>query len=167
VRAATAIGVRMMTVHTSGGTAMMEAAARAASEEAKRRSVARPTIVGVTVLTSLSSGDLAGLFASAGSVGDLVLRLAARAKEAGLDGVVASVEEASAIKRELGRGFAVVTPGIRPAGAAAGDQKRIATPAAAAEAGADFIVVGRPIIEAPSPLAAAELVLAELRGVRG
>ena len=167
VRAATAIGVKMMTVHTSGGIEMMRAAAAAAAGEAQRRALARPAIVGVTVLTSLSASDLAGLFVSDGSVRDLVLRLAERAKEAGLDGVVASVEEASAIKRGLGADFAVVTPGIRPAGAAAGDQKRIATPAAAAEAGADYIVVGRPIIGAPSPLEAAERILGELKGDRG
>jgi orotidine-5'-phosphate decarboxylase len=166
VRAATAIGVAMMTVHASGGVAMMETAARSAAEEAKRRSLARPRIVGVTVLTSLSASDLAGLFAPGRSVRDLVLALAARAREAGLDGVVASVEEASAIRESLGPGFTVVTPGIRPAGADAGDQKRIATPAAAARAGADFIVVGRPIIEAPSPREAAEAILGELRGDR-
>lgn len=166
VRAATAMGVMMMTVHTSGGVAMMAAAAKAAADEAKRRRLERPLIVGVTVLTSLSMEDLAGLFASELNLRGLVLRLAARAREAGLDGVVASVEEAAAIKRELGGGFAVVTPGIRPAGADAGDQKRVATPAAAAASGSDFIVVGRPIIEAPSPLEAAEAIIAELHEAR-
>jgi orotidine-5'-phosphate decarboxylase len=166
VRAATSEGVMMMTVHTSGGVAMMAAAAKAAADEARRRRIERPLIVGVTVLTSLSREDLTGLFASDGDVRGLVLRLASRAREAGLDGVVASVEEAAAIKRELGTGFVVVTPGIRPAGADVGDQKRVATPAAAAASGCDFIVVGRPIIEAPSPFEAAAAIIDELRAAR-
>jgi orotidine-5'-phosphate decarboxylase len=162
VRAATALGVGMMTVHTSGGAAMMEAAVKAAAEESARVHTERPLIVGVTVLTSLSKGDVAHLFGAPGALGDMVLRLAGQAREAGLDGVVASVEEAGLIKAELGSGFKVVTPGIRPAGAGAGDQKRIATPRAAREAGSDFLVVGRPIIEAPSPLDAARRILEEL-----
>jgi len=162
VRAATALGVAMMTIHTSGGLEMMRAAAKAASDESKRLSIVRPIVVGVTVLTSLSKEDLSRTFGTSGAVRDLVLRLASQAREAGLDGVVASVEEARLIKDELGDGFKVVTPGIRPAGAAAGDQKRIATPRAAREAGSDYLVVGRPVIEAPSPRAAAEQILREL-----
>ena len=162
VRAATALGVAMMTIHTSGGLEMMRAAARAASDESKRLSIVRPIVVGVTVLTSLSKEDLSRTFGTIGTVRDLVLRLATQAREAGLDGVVASVEEARPIKDELGEGFKVVTPGIRPTGAAAGDQKRIATPRAAREAGSDYLVVGRPVIEAPSPRAAAEQILREL-----
>ena len=162
VRAATALGVAMMTIHTSGGLEMMRAAARAASAESKRLSIVRPIVVGVTVLTSLSKEDLSRTFGTIGTVRDLVLRLATQAREAGLDGVVASVEEARPIKDELGEGFKVVTPGIRPTGAAAGDQKRIATPRAAREAGSDYLVVGRPVIEAPSPRAAAEQILREL-----
>ncbi len=164
VRAATALGASMMTIHTSGGAEMMRAAARAASTESKRLGVARPLIVGVTVLTSLSGEDLSRTFGAPGAVRDLVMRLAGQAREAGLDGIVASVEEARAVKEALGAGFKVVTPGIRPAGAAAGDQKRVATPRAAREAGSDFLVVGRPIIEADSPRAAAERILEELRG---
>lgn len=164
VRAATALGVSMMTIHTSGGIAMMRAAAGAASAEAKRLGIERPLIVGVTVLTSLSGDDLASTFGTTGAVRDLVMRLAAQAREAGLDGVVASVEEARAVKEALGPGFKVVTPGIRPAGAGVGDQKRVATPRAAREAGSDFLVVGRPIIEAGSPRDAAERILRELDG---
>jgi orotidine-5'-phosphate decarboxylase len=162
VRAATALGAAMMTVHASGGLEMMRAAARAASDESKRLSIERPILVGVTVLTSLSKEDLSRTFGTSGAVRDLVLRLASQAREAGLDGVVASVEETRFIKDEMGSGFKVVTPGIRPAGAAAGDQKRIATPRAAREAGSDYLVVGRPVIEAPSPREAAEQIVREL-----
>jgi len=164
VRAATALGVAMMTVHTSGGLEMMRAAATAAAREAERARAARPLIVGVTVLTSLSKDDLARTFGISGAVKDLVVRLAVQAREAGLDGVVASVEEARLIKDALGGEFKVVTPGIRPALAEAGDQKRIATPRAALEAGSDFLVVGRPIIEARFPREAAEGILRELEG---
>ena len=163
VRAATALGAAMMTIHTSGGIEMMRAAALAAAREAERRGTARPLLIGVTVLTSLSREDLARTFGIAGTVKDLVARLAADAREAGLDGVVASVEEARLVKEALGGDFKVVTPGIRPALAAAGDQKRIATPRAARDAGSDFLVVGRPIIEAPSPRDAAERILGELK----
>lgn len=162
VRAATGLGVSMMTIHTSGGVDMMRAAAQAASTESKRFGIERPLVVGVTVLTSLSGDDLARTFGTTGTVRDLVMRLAAQAREAGLDGIVASVEEARAVKTALGTGFKVVTPGIRPAGAGVGDQKRVATPRAAREAGSDFLVVGRPIIEADSPRDAAERILSEL-----
>jgi orotidine-5'-phosphate decarboxylase len=164
VRAATALGVSMMTIHTSGGIEMMRAAARGAATESKRLGVERPLVVGVTVLTSLSADDLARSLGTTGTVRDLVMRLAAQAREAGLDGIVASVEEARAVKEALGAGFKVVTPGIRPAGVGAGDQKRTATPRAALEAGSDFIVVGRPVIEAESPHEAAERILRELDG---
>jgi orotidine-5'-phosphate decarboxylase len=162
VRAAVSLGVAMMTIHASGGLEMMRAAARAAAAESTRLDVARPLVVGVTVLTSLSRDDLSGTLGTRDAVPDLVLRLASQAREAGLDGVVASVEEARAIKGALGAAFRVVTPGIRPAGAEAGDQKRVATPRAAREAGSDFLVVGRPIIEARSPREAAERILGEL-----
>jgi len=164
VRAATGLGVAMMTIHTSGGAGMMRAAAEAAAAESKRLGIERPLVVGVTVLTSLSGEDLARTFGTTGAVRDLVMQLASQAREAGLDGVVASVEEARAVKEAFGAGFKVVTPGIRPAGAGAGDQKRVATPRAAREAGSDFLVVGRPIIEAPSPRDAAESILRELDG---
>jgi orotidine-5'-phosphate decarboxylase len=162
VRAASGLGVSMMTVHTSGGLHMMKAAADAAARASENLGVNRPLVVGVTLLTSLSAEDLATTTDYKGELTGMVLRLAARAREAGLDGVVASVEEASRIKDELGDDFIVVTPGIRPAEAAAGDQKRVATPERAAASGADYIVVGRPIIHAPSPARAAESILVEL-----
>jgi len=164
VRAATALGVRMMTLHASGGLDMMKAAALAAGDAAGKFGVERPLIVGVTVLTSLSTEDLAAVMPTGGKVSDIVLKLADRARAAGLDGIVASVEEARRVKERLGREFVVVTPGIRPAGADSGDQKRISTPRKAAEAGSDYLVVGRPIIQAPSPAEAAQAIISELDG---
>ncbi len=156
------LGIDMMTLHTLGGFDMMRAAAAAAGE-VERSNVRRPLVVGVTVLTSMSRRDVEAVFGRAASVDDLVLALAGRAHEAGLDGVVASVGETARIKREIDPSFIVVTPGVRPSGAAAGDQKRVATPREAALAGSDFIVVGRPIIQASSPAAAARGILEELR----
>ncbi|HUV36155.1 MAG TPA: orotidine-5'-phosphate decarboxylase [Patescibacteria group bacterium] len=160
---ATKLGIDMMTVHTVGGVDMMRAAAEAAAEEAARANVRRPVIVGVTVLTSLSGPDVEAVFGRGVDIADTVVMLAGRARGAGLDGVVASVGETVRIKRDIGSACVVVTPGIRPAGAGAGDQKRVATPRQAAEAGSDYIVVGRPIIEAPSPAAAARRILDELQ----
>jgi len=164
VRAATALGVRMMTLHASGGLDMMTAAAREAGETAERLGIERPLLVGVTVLTSLSREDLSAVMSPGGRVSEIVLHLAERAGEAGLDGIVASVEEAWLVKERLGREFIVVTPGIRPSGSEVGDQKRFATPRKAAEAGSDYLVVGRPIIQAPSPAEAAKAILEELGG---
>lgn len=165
VRAACGLGMSMMTLHTMGGIGMMRAASDAAVEAADRFGKPHPMLIGVTVLTSMSKDDLTAVAPFEGDVADLVLRLAVRAKEAGLDGIVSSVDEVSRIKTELGKDFVVVTPGIRPAGSEVGDQKRVATPRMAAESGSDFIVVGRPIIEAPSPADAADAILEEMRGV--
>ena len=162
VRAATGLGVQMMTLHTWGGVEMMRAAADEAAGAAATAGVERPLLVGVTVLTSLSRGDLEGLIPSDAEISDLALRLAGNAKEAGLDGVVASVHEAPIIKQRFGSDFLVVTPGIRPSGPEVGDQKRVATPRAAAEAGSDYLVIGRPIIQASSPLKAAVAIKNEL-----
>ncbi len=164
VRAAAALGVRMMTLHASGGLDMMKAAALAADESAGELGIERPLIVGVTVLTSLSREDLSAVTNVDEEVSEIVLRLADRARSAGLDGIVASVEEARLVKERLGQDFVVVTPGIRPSGADVGDQKRVATPRKAAEAGSDYLVVGRPIIQAPSPADAARAILSELAG---
>ena len=141
----------------------MGGGAVAADGEALRAGVRRPVIVGVTVLTSLSGADIEGIFGRTMDVADVVIMLAGRAREAGLDGVVASVGETVRIKREIGGSCVVVTPGIRPANGAAGDQKRVATPREAAAAGSDYIVVGRPIIRAPSPVDAALNILDDLR----
>jgi orotidine-5'-phosphate decarboxylase len=110
----------------------------------------------------MSSDDLSEASGYSGSVEDLVLKRAELAKKSGLDGIVASVREARRIREALGDGFVIVTPGIRPAGAAVGDQKRVATPKAAIEAGSDYLVIGRPIYQAESPGAAADAILAEI-----
>jgi orotidine-5'-phosphate decarboxylase len=162
VRAACGLQVFMITIHTAGGYEMMKAAADEAAAFAGRSGLPRPKLVGVTVLTSMSAGDLEGASGYAGSVEDLVMRRAELAGKAGLDGIVASVKEAGRIREALGSGFTIVTPGIRPAGSAAGDQKRVATPKDAIRAGSDYLVIGRPIYQAESPAAAADAILAEM-----
>ncbi len=146
VAAAARLGASLVTVHCAAGLAALRAAAGAA-----RGSGTPLRVLGVTRLTS-----------EGGRLGRVVLGAAERAKEAGLDGVTAAVRDARAIKARCGQDFRVLTPGIRPAGGAAHDQVRIATPAQAVRAGADYVVVGRPITSAPDPLAAAEAVLAEI-----
>jgi orotidine-5'-phosphate decarboxylase len=145
--------VFMLTVHTAGGREMLEAACKAAETQARALGVPRPLLVGVTVLTSTQKEE--GLEA-------LVLERSRLAQSAGLDGVVASVEEAALIRRQLGAEFLIVTPGIRPQGASLDDQKRAATPRAAISQGSNFLVVGRPILQAPSPREAALKVLEEM-----
>jgi len=151
----------MINVHAAGGRAMMEAAAKAARDAAEKHIVDRPLVIGVTVLTSMDDADLneAGV---SGSAFDQVRRLAELAKISGLDGVVCSPHEASALRKDLGPNFKLVTPGVRPAWAAANDQKRVMTPSEAVNAGADVVVVGRPITAAPDPAAAAKRIVMEL-----
>jgi len=161
VREATRMGVFMLNVHASGGVAMMRAGADAA--RAATAGGARPLVIAVTVLTSLDRGTLEREVGVTSSVEGHVLALATRAQEAGLDGVVASPREIRPLRIALGSRFTIVTPGIRPAtSAGADDQVRTATPAAAVSAGADYIVVGRPIIAAPDPRAAATAILQEM-----
>jgi len=150
VRSATKHRVHMLTLHTSGGKEMLARAAEAAAQEAASHGTSRPYLLGVTVLTSLKEGELKDIGIPA-SVDVQVLRLASLAKESGLDGVVSSPREIEIIKKECGKDFLVVTPGIRPAWAAAQDQKRVMTPAEAVAKGADYLVIGRPITGAPSP----------------
>lgn len=149
------------TVHVGGGPAMMRAAAEAAREMEEKTGVSRPRIVGVTVLTSMDADDLETVGVG-GSVQDQVLRLAALAKESGLDGVVCSPREIEAVRAACGPDFLLVVPGIRPAGAAVGDQKRVMTPADALARGADVLVIGRPITAAQDPAAAAAEIAAGL-----
>ena len=159
VAAATSLGVWMLNVHASGGTKMMQAAREAAHEAAGRTGATPPLVIAVTVLTSMSAATLAeGGIAS--PVLDHVARLARLAEAAGLDGVVASPQETAALREQARPGFAIVTPGIRGGGAAKDDQQRTMSAREALAAGASYIVVGRPIIGAPDPRAAAEELLA-------
>jgi orotidine-5'-phosphate decarboxylase len=157
VRALTPFRPAYMTLHASGGAAMLKAAADAAAEAGD----ARPRLLGVTVLTSLDQADLLGL-GIAGSPAQQVMRLAALSKSSGLDGVVCSPAEVEMVRKTVGKEFTIAVPGIRPAGSAAGDQKRTLTPREAAKAGADILVIGRPITAAPDPAAAARAIAAEL-----
>ncbi len=156
-------GVWMVTVHALGGVRMMRAAREALHEGAARAGVAPPLVVGVTLLTSLDEGEVRDELGLGGSMDRSIVRLAALARSAGLDGAVASPREVAAIRRECGPGFVVVTPGIRPAGGAVGDQRRVATAAEALAAGADYLVVGRALTGALDPAAAARALLAEAR----
>jgi orotidine-5'-phosphate decarboxylase len=140
---------------------MMQAAREAADTTAMTSAMARPLVIGVTVLTSLSEKELIEEIGCARPAEQQVIALAKLAQQAGLDGVVASVLEAAAIKAACGPDFVVITPGIRPA-QVDDDQRRVATPAAAVAAGADFLVVGRPITQAPDPLAACQAILEEI-----
>ena len=140
---------------------MLQAARDAAVDEAAKTGVSRPLIVGVTVLTSLDDARLATVGA-AGGVRDQVKRLAALAQEAGIDGVVASPQEIALIRETCGADFAIVTPGIRPASASKDDQARTMTPREAVQAGASWLVIGRPIAGAADPAAAAAAINAEI-----
>jgi orotidine-5'-phosphate decarboxylase len=159
VKSAVELGVSMLTVHASGGSKMLRTAAEAAAQ-----SSSKPLILAVTVLTSLNDEDLQELGSPVG-VADQVLRLAGIARNAGIGGIVASAHEARSLRRNLGEGFAIVTPGVRPTGSDPGDQARVVTPAEALHAGASHIVVGRPITGDPNPAAAAKRILEELAAV--
>lgn len=158
VRTAGATGAELLTVHAAGGPAMLEAAAEAAASMAKA-----PQLLAVTVLTSMDERQLAATGVS-GTPGDQVLRLAEMASAAGVTGFVSSAEEVAAMRRRFPAAV-LVTPGIRPAGAGAGDQKRTATPGAALAAGASYLVVGRPITQAADPAAAARAIVEEMQTV--
>jgi len=162
VREAARLGVAMLNVHASGGVAMMRAAAEAAAKAAADFAVPRPLVLGVTVLTSLDRGTLAREVGVSASVDAHVLHLADRAREAGLDGCVASPREVRALRLALGPQWVIVTPGIRIPAAGADDQTRVATPRQARDAGADYVVVGRPITAAPDPAAAAAEILRQI-----
>ncbi|MEI8595964.1 orotidine-5'-phosphate decarboxylase [Photobacterium sp. Hal280] len=153
VKAAAELGVWMVNVHASGGERMMSASREILEPYGKDR----PLLIAVTVLTSMEAQDLAGVGISC-SPEQHVLNLATLTKNSGLDGVVCSAHEASLLKANLGAEFKLVTPGIRPAGSAAGDQRRVMTPAEAVKAGSDYLVIGRPITQADDPAA----VLAEI-----
>ncbi len=157
----TRLGVAMINVQASGGPAMMRAAAEMVAETAASLNIPRPKLIAVTVLTSMNETEWEAL-RSATTISDQVVHLAQLAKEAGLDGVVASPQEASMIREACGAEFEIVTPGVRPQGAALNDQSRVATPAAALQAGAHYLVIGRPITAAENPRAAALAILEEM-----
>lgn len=161
-RAAVRMGVWMFNVHAPGGSAMMRAARDAAADEAGRLRVERPLILGVTVLTSISEEVLHHELSVPILLENQVTHLAQLAQNSGLDGVVASPHEIAQVKSACGPEFLVVTPGVRPAWAAANDQARIMTPSAAVQAGADYLVIGRAITGASDRLAAAERIIEEL-----
>jgi len=165
VESAVQTGAWMVNVHASGGVPMMQAAARAGREAAAQRGRPAPLLIAVTVLTSMDAPTLATIGITRPLL-DQVVTLARMTQDAGLDGVVASAQETPAIREACGAGFTIVTPGIR--GAAAGnernDQSRTMGPAEAIKAGASYLVVGRPIIAAADPRAAAEAIAAEIQG---
>ena len=153
----------MMNVHASGGSLMMQKAVEAVADEASRLSIARPQVIAVTILTSMNQEQWCQM-GHTSEISDQVVRLALLAKESGMDGVVASPQEASAIRSVCGDDFLIVTPGVRPVGAAVNDQSRIATPSSALRQGSTHLVVGRPITAAPDGQAAAKAILEEMEG---
>ncbi len=157
-KAAASLGVWMVNVHALGGRHMMETAREALENVANR-----PKLIAVTVLTSMAQEDLQSIGITA-SPAEMVSRLAGLAKDSGLDGVVCSAQEASALRQQCGKDFCLVTPGIRPANAAANDQSRIMTPRAALEAGSSYLVIGRPITQAGDPLTALKEISQDIGG---
>jgi orotidine-5'-phosphate decarboxylase len=161
IRAVVELEPTFITIHTAGGAAMMKTAAETAAAEAKRLGVARPRLLGVTVLTSLDKSDLEATGIPA-EPDRQVLRLAVLARSSGLDGVICSPLEIAALRKECGTDFTLMVPGIRPAGAATADQKRVMTPQEAVALGANHLVIGRPITEAADPALAAEAIARDL-----
>jgi orotidine-5'-phosphate decarboxylase len=147
-KAAASLGVWMVNVHALGGRKMLEAAREAIASSARR-----PRLIAVTLLTSMAQDDLAGIGINA-TPAEMVLRLARLARDSGLDGVVCSAQEAALLRKQCGTDFCLVTPGIRPAQANLDDQSRVMTPLAALQAGASYLVIGRPITQAADPLRA-------------
>ncbi|MFH2135086.1 MAG: orotidine-5'-phosphate decarboxylase [Pseudomonadota bacterium] len=154
-KAAASLGVWMVNVHALGGRKMMETA-----REALVHHVQRPKLIAVTILTSMAQEDLHGIGIQ-DSPAQMVSRLAQLTRDSGLDGVVCSAQEAATLRQQCGEDFCLVTPGIRPANAAANDQSRIMTPQAALQAGSSYLVIGRPITQAPDPLQALQDILKE------
>lgn len=158
VRSGGKLGVDLMTIHSVGGAAMIEAAAQAAAEFG----AAAPKILAVTVLTSLDESDLRDIGVAGRTAAEQVLAMGQFAVSKGANGLVCSPKEVGSLASVLPQGTLLVTPGVRPASAALGDQKRVATPADAARAGSTHLVIGRPILAAPGPAAAARAIIAEL-----
>jgi len=167
VAAATRHGVSMLALHAAGGSAMLRAAREAAAEAADACGRPRPALIAVTVLTSVSPAELKEVGFGAAQVEDQVARMVDLAVTAGLDGVVASPREAALVRRRGGESLRIVTPGIRPRDWAADDQARTASAAEAITAGSDVLVVGRPVLLAPDPAAAARELIDEIERARG
>lgn len=163
VRTLTALGVSMLNVHAFGGPAMLRAAADAVADEVERLRVNKPKLIAVTVLTSMDQKEWAGIGQTSELAGQVV-EFALLAQAAGIDGVVASPQEAAHIRKACGEDFLIVTPGIRPQGSALNDQSRVATPYGALASGASHLVVGRPVTAAADPREAVERILAEMEG---
>jgi orotidine-5'-phosphate decarboxylase len=161
-RAAARMGVWMFNVHAPGGLAMMRAARQGADEGASERGHKPPLVIGVTVLSSIDEAILTNEIGVARPIQDQVVAMARLAQDAGLDGVVASAAEVARIREACGPEFVIMTPGIRPAGAEMGDQKRVMTPADAIRAGSTYLGIGRPVTASPDPEAAANAILAEV-----
>lgn len=161
IRSVMPLAPKIMTIHTQGGPEMMRRAAETAAEEAEKLDVAKPWVVGVTILTSLDNDDLAACSVS-GTTDTVVPTLAGLAEKSGLDGVVCSPKEIELVRGVAKPDFKLVVPGIRPAGSAAGDQKRVMTPRDAVSAGASVLVIGRPITQAADPAAAARKIAGQL-----
>jgi orotidine-5'-phosphate decarboxylase len=158
---ATRLGVKMFNVHASGSLEMMRLTVKEVERVSRQQKLRRPIMLGVTVLTSLGQEDLQRLGVEH-KIADQVVRLALLTKEAGMDGVVASPHEVTDIRQACGQRFVIVTPGIRPADTQRNDQQRVMTPADAVRAGVDYIVVGRPILEAKNPIMAAREIVAKM-----
>lgn len=159
------LGADIMNIHATGGFTMMKTAADKLREESARLGIAKPKLIAVTILTSINQSDWEGLGYGATEISAQVVRLAKLAKSAGVDGVVASPQEAKLIRENCGDDFLIITPGIRPAGADINDQSRISTPAAAIANGANYLVIGRPITKAENPKDAAQKILDEMKNV--
>jgi orotidine-5'-phosphate decarboxylase len=158
---ATRMGVKMFNVHASGSLEMMRVTVKEVERVCRQEKRRKPIMLAVTVLTSLNQDDLKRVGVN-GKVADQVVRLALLTKEAGMDGVVASPHEVADIREACGRHFVIVTPGIRPAQSRRDDQQRVMSPQEAVRAGVDYIVVGRPILEADDPVAAARSIVAAM-----
>ena len=152
------LGADILNVHAAGGFTMMKTAADRLREESAKAGIVKPKLIAITVLTSINQAEWCGAL----KISEQVVEFAKTAKNAGLDGVVASPQEAALIRENCGKDFLIITPGIRPAGSDINDQSRISTPAAAIANGANYLVVGRPIRSAENPKLAAENILAEI-----
>ena len=155
------LGADILNVHAAGGFTMMKTAAEKLREESAKAGIVKPKLIAITILTSISENEWYG----AKKISEQVVQFAKLAKDAGLEGVVASPQEAKLIRENCGKDFLIITPGIRPAGSDINDQSRISTPAAAIQNGANYLVVGRPIRAAENPKLAAENILKEIKEV--